>query len=79
MNVTIEDLKCMISVCRFLEQEGFNKDTLSPKQKLCAKMAMDLTDEEFNQILTPKWLKQLRNQYKLTFLHRSKRKDVTVG
>ena len=66
MNVTAEDLRCMISVCRLMEQEKFNMNTILPKQKLCAKMSMDLSDEEFYMISTPEWLKRLRNKQKLT-------------
>lgn len=59
IEITKEDLLCLLSAIKALEEEGYNEDFILPKKRLAVKLSVVVRD--FDSLRTPKWLKQLRN------------------
>ncbi|MBU2052548.1 hypothetical protein KKH13_05065 [Patescibacteria group bacterium] len=58
--ITLDDLNCLLSAIKSMEEEGFSEQFLEPKKRLAGKLARMISDTDFEKIRTPKWLKKER-------------------
>lgn len=59
-----QDVLCLLSAVKLLQEEGFNEAAIEPKRNLCAKLAASLSDSDFESMQTPAWLKAKVSRFK---------------